>query len=208
MRKTKIICTLGPACDSEEMVEKLMLAGMNVARFNFSHQSHPEHKERYERVDRVRKKLNLPVATLLDTRGPEIRLRLIENGKTELKEGQDFTLTTEDIVGNNRRVSVTFEKLPQDVSEGTHILIDDGLIGMVVTSVEGTEIHCKVLNGGTISNRKGVNVPDTRLSMPFISEQDRADLPLRAGGSRQKKAEPSGRHPSGHQRTGNSPSLD
>ncbi len=176
MRKTKIICTLGPACDSEEMIEKLMLAGMNVARFNFSHQSHPEHKERYERVDRVRRKLNLPVATLLDTRGPEIRLRLIENGKTELQEGQEFTLTTEDILGNNERVSVTFERLPQDVSEGTHILIDDGLIDMIVTSVEGTEIHCKVLNGGTISNRKGVNVPDTRLSMPFISEQDRSDL--------------------------------
>ena len=126
MRKTKIICTLGPACDSEEMIEKLMLAGMNVARFNFSHQSHPEHKERYEWVDRVRRKLNLPVATLLDTRGPEIRLRLIENGKTELQEGQEFTLTTEDVLGNNERVSVTFERLPQDVSEGTHILIDDG----------------------------------------------------------------------------------
>lgn len=176
MRKTKIICTLGPACDSEEMIEKLMLAGMNVARFNFSHQTHPEHKERYERVDRVRRKLNLPVATLLDTRGPEIRLRLIENGGTELREGQEFTLTTEDVLGNNQRVSVTFDRLPQDVREGTHILIDDGLIDMVVTSVEKTEIHCKVLNGGPISNRKGVNVPDTRLSMPFISDQDREDL--------------------------------
>ncbi len=176
MRKTKIVCTLGPASADEKVMEAMLRAGMNVARFNFSHQSHPEHKERYERVDRVRRKLNLPVATLLDTRGPEIRLRLIENGKTELQEGQEFTLTTEDVLGNNERVSVTFERLPQDVSEGTHILIDDGLIDMIVTSVEGTEIHCKVLNGGTISNRKGVNVPDTRLSMPFISEQDRSDL--------------------------------
>ena len=176
MRKTKVICTLGPSCDDDKTVRELMEAGMNVARFNFSHQSHEEHKIRFERIKRIREELNLPVATLLDTRGPEIRLGLIENNKVELVKGQKFVLTTEEISGNNEKVSVSFKDLPHDVKKGTHILIDDGLIDMIVVEVQGSEIVCEVLNGGVISDRKGINVPDTKLSMPFISRRDYEDI--------------------------------
>lgn len=176
MRKTKIICTLGPASESEEKLREIMLAGMNVARFNFSHGSHEEHKKKFDRVVKIRGELGLPVATLLDTKGPEIRLRDIEGGRTELVNGQKFTLTTEDMLGNNEMVSITYANLIHDISAGTTILIDDGLIEMVVDEITDTDIICTVINGGPISNHKGVNVPGAELSMPYLSEQDKSDI--------------------------------
>lgn len=176
MRKTKIICTIGPASESEEKLRELILAGMNVARFNFSHGSHEEHKRKFDRVNKVSNELGIPVAVLLDTKGPEIRLKAIEGGKTELVAGQKFILTAEDIVGNNEKVSITYKNLRNDISVGSTILIDDGLIEMVVEAIEETDIICTVINGGPISNNKGVNVPGAVLSMPYISEVDRSDI--------------------------------
>ncbi len=176
MRKTKIICTIGPASESEEKLRELMLAGMNVARFNFSHGTHEEHKKKFDRVIKVSNELGLPVATLLDTKGPEIRLRDIEGGKTELVSGQKFILTTDEILGNNEKVSITYPNLKNDISAGTTILIDDGLIEMVVDEIDEADIICTVINGGPISNHKGVNVPGAALSMPYISDVDKSDI--------------------------------
>lgn len=176
MRKTKIICTIGPACESEERLKELMLAGMNVARFNFSHGTHEEQKAKFERVLRVREELGLPVATLLDTKGPEIRLRDFEGGKAELISGQTFTLTTEEMMGTAQRATISYKNLKNDISVGTTILIDDGLIEMQVEQIEGEEIVCRVINGGVVSNHKGVNVPGAVLSMPYISDADREDI--------------------------------
>lgn len=176
MRKTKIICTIGPASESEEKLRELMLAGMNVARFNFSHGTHGEHKKKFDRVIKVSNELGLPVATLLDTKGPEIRLRDIEGGKTELVSGQKFILTTDEILGNNEKVSITYPNLKNDISAGTTILIDDGLIEMVVDEIDEADIICTVINGGPISNHKGVNVPGAALSMPYISDVDKSDI--------------------------------
>ncbi len=176
MRKTKIICTLGPASESEEKLRELMLAGMNVARFNFSHGTHEDHKVKYDRVVKVSNELGLPVATLLDTKGPEIRLKDIEGGRTELKPGQQFILTTDEILGSNEKVAITYRNLKNDISVGTTILIDDGLIEMVVEDINETDIICTVINGGPISDHKGVNVPGAKLSMPYISDVDRSDI--------------------------------
>lgn len=176
MRKTKIICTLGPASESEEILRKLMVEGMNVARFNFSHGTHEGQLEKLNRVKRLREELNLPVAALLDTKGPEIRLKQFEKGKVELKTSQEFTLTTREVVGTEEIVSITYEDLPKDVSVGGRILIDDGLIELKIDEIDGTDIHCTVVNGGIVSNQKGVNVPDTVLSMPFISQRDYEDI--------------------------------
>lgn len=176
MRKTKIICTIGPASESEEKLRELMLAGMNVARFNFSHGTHKEQLVKFNRVLKVRKELGLPVATLLDTKGPEIRLRDFEGGKVELKAGQTFVLTTEEVMGTAERATITYKGLKNDISIGTTILIDDGLIEMQVEEIVGNDIICKVVNGGFVSNHKGVNVPGAILSMPYISEVDREDI--------------------------------
>ena len=176
MRKTKIICTLGPASESEEVIRELMLAGMNVARLNFSHGTHEEQRGKLERVKKVREELGLPVALLLDTKGPEIRTGEFEKGKVELKKGQTFVLTTEDVMGNEGMVSITYKNLIKDVKEGDSILIDDGLIGLKVTKLTEKEIICNVENGGTISNKKGINVPGVELKMPFISKKDREDI--------------------------------
>ena len=176
MRKTKIICTIGPASESEEKLRELMLAGMNVARFNFSHGTHEEHKKKFDRVIKVSNELGLQVATMLDTKGPEIRLKDIEGGRTELVTGQKFILTTEEVLGNNEKVTITYKNLKDDINIGTTILIDDGLIEMVVDAIEETDIICTVVNGGPISNHKGVNVPGAVLSMPYISEVDRSDI--------------------------------
>lgn len=176
MRKTKIICTIGPASESEEVLKKLMLAGMNVARFNFSHGTREEQKEKLERVRKVRDELGLQVATLLDTKGPEIRLRDFEGGKVEIVTGQTFTLTTEEILGNSQRAAISYKNLKNDISVGTTILIDDGLIEMRVEEINGEEIVCHVINGGFVSNHKGVNVPGAVLSMPYISDTDREDI--------------------------------
>lgn len=176
MRKTKIICTIGPASESEENLRKLMKAGMNVARFNFSHGSHEEHKVKFARVLKVSGELGVSVATLLDTKGPEIRLRDFAAGKAELKAGQDFILTTEEILGDETKASITYKNLKEDVKEGSRILIDDGKIEMEVKKIEGEEIICKILNGGMVSNHKGINVPGVDLTMPYISDVDRADI--------------------------------
>lgn len=176
MRKTKIICTIGPASESKEKLKELMQAGMNVARFNFSHGTREEQKAKFDRVVEAREELGLVVATLLDTKGPEIRLRDFEGGRAELQAGQSFTLTTEEILGNSQRASITYKGLAGDISVGTTILIDDGLIEMQVTDIQGSEIVCRVINGGPVSNHKGVNVPGVHLSMPYISEVDRQDI--------------------------------
>ena len=176
MRKTKIICTIGPASESEERLRELMQAGMNVARFNFSHGTHEEMRQKFERVCRVREELGLPVATLLDTKGPEIRLRDFEGGKVELTAGQQFALTTEEILGTQERASISYKNLKNDVEVGDTILIDDGLIEMKVTDIQGEEIVCRVVNGGYVSNHKGINVPGVDLTMPYISETDRKDI--------------------------------
>ena len=175
-RKTKIICTLGPSTDSEDMMRQLIDAGMNVARFNFSHGSHDEHKARLKLLRKLRSEMGKPVAALLDTKGPEIRLGDFKDGSIDLEDGQTFTLTTEDILGDQDHVSITYKELPQDVKVGSNILIDDGLISMTVTDLTDTEIVCHVDNGGTVSNKKGVNVPNVELRMPFICEQDRSDI--------------------------------
>ena len=176
MRKTKIVCTLGPSTDDENVLRQLMLEGMSVARMNFSHGSHEEQKKRLDMVKKLRKELGLPVAALLDTKGPEIRIGDIEGGKVELKKGQTFVLTTEDIVGNAEIVSITYKQLYKDVKPGDSILIDDGLIGMEVQKIDGEEIVCQVKNGGFISNHKGVNVPGVELKMPFVSQKDYEDI--------------------------------
>lgn len=176
MRRTKIVCTIGPASESEDMLRRLALAGMNVARFNFSHGTHEEHRVKFERLKKIRQELELPIAAMLDTKGPEIRLRDFRGGAVTLTAGQTFTLTTEDILGDEHRASVTWEELPRDCTPGHAILIDDGLIELRIDDIDGTEIHCTVMNGGPVSNHKGVNVPGSSLSMPYISEQDKADL--------------------------------
>lgn len=176
MRKTKIVCTIGPASESEERLRELMLAGMNVARFNFSHGTHEEQKIKFQRVLKVREELGLPVATLLDTKGPEIRLRDFEGGRVELIAGNQFILTTEEIMGTAERAAISYKNLKNDISVGTTILIDDGLIEMCVEKIEGEEIFCRVVNGGFVSNHKGVNVPGAILSMPYISNVDRDDI--------------------------------
>lgn len=176
MRRTKIVCTLGPSTEDEAVLRQLMLEGMSVARMNFSHGSHEEQKKRLDAIKKLRKELDLPVAALLDTKGPEIRIGDVEGGKTELKAGQNFILTTEDLLGSNEKVSITYKKLYLDVCPGDAILIDDGLIEMEVQKIEGEEIHCRVKNGGFISNRKGVNVPGVELKMPFVSQKDYEDI--------------------------------
>ena len=176
MRKTKIVCTLGPSTESEEVMRQLMLEGMAVARMNFSHGSHEEQKKRLDMVKKLREELHLPVAALLDTKGPEIRIGDVEGGKLELKAGQDFILTTEEMLGTAGKVTITYKELYKDVCPGDSILIDDGLIGMEVRRIDGQDIICKVVNGGFISNHKGVNVPGVELKMPFVSEKDYSDI--------------------------------
>ncbi len=176
MRKTKIICTMGPATDKDDVLEQLIVKGMDVARFNFSHGSHEEQKVRMDKLKKLREKHGRPVAALLDTKGPEIRLKTFKTGRVELKKGQDFTLFTTDVEGNQNQVSITYPQLTNDVKEGGRILIDDGLVGLEVVSVEKDSIKCKVLNDGAISDRKGVNVPGADLSMPYMSEKDVSDI--------------------------------
>ncbi|MDF2839012.1 MAG: pyk [Evtepia sp.] len=176
MRKTKIICTLGPATDAPGVLRDMMLCGMNVARFNFSHGTHPEHQKRLDELKQLREELGLPIAALLDTKGPEIRLKHFEHGNAILKEGQTFTLTTRAVIGNQEICGITYKDLPQDVDIGSRIMLDDGLIGMRVTDLTDTDIICQVDNGGPIKDRKGVNVPGIHLSMPYMSQQDKEDI--------------------------------
>ena len=176
MRKTKIVCTLGPSTDQEGVLREMMLAGMNVARFNFSHGSHEEHKARLDALKALREELNLPVAAMLDTKGPEVRLKTFAQGSVMLHTGQDFTLTTEDIAGDESRCSITYAELPQDVKTGDTILLDDGLVRLTVLETTASTIRCRVENDGVMKNRKGVNIPGVHLSLPYMSQRDREDL--------------------------------
>ena len=176
MRKTKIICTLGPSTDKDGIMEALIREGMDVARFNFSHGTHEEQKVRLDNLKQLRKQYDRPIAALLDTKGPEIRIGCFEDHKITLQEGQEFTLVNDEIMGTQERVTVSYKELYRDVKIGDSILIDDGLVGMRVERIEGKDIVCTVKNGGDISDRKGVNVPGVELNMQFISEKDREDL--------------------------------
>ena len=177
MRKTKIVCTVGPATDGEAVLRQLMLCGMNVARFNFSHANHEEHLRRFKMIDHLRRELNLPIATMLDTKGPEVRLGLFKDNKpVEIFTGDTYTLTTRDVICDEKIASVSFSGLPADVQPGTAILINDGLISLRVKKVTATDIVCDVTEGGILSNNKGVNVPGVELSMPYLSERDMSDL--------------------------------
>ena len=176
MRKTKIVCTLGPSTDREGVLRDMILAGMNVARFNFSHGSHEEHKARLDVLKALREELHRPVAAMLDTKGPEIRLKSFQDGPVELVTGAEFTLTTEDVPGDVHRCSITYADLPGDVKEGDTILLDDGLVRLTVLETTATEIRCRVENDGVMKNNKGVNVPGVRLNMPYMSQRDRDDI--------------------------------
>lgn len=176
MRKTKIVCTLGPSTDKEGVLRDMICAGMNVARFNFSHGTHEDHARRLAQLQKLRDELDMPVAALLDTKGPEIRLRDFKNGKVQLKAGQTFTLTTREVLGDENLCSISYKELPQDVCPGARILLDDGLIALTVNEIDGGDIVCTVKNDGPVSNHKGVNVPDVHLSMPYMTAQDKDDI--------------------------------
>ena len=176
MRKTKIICTMGPATDNIEVLRAMARAGMNVARFNFSHGSHEEHKQRIDRVKAVREEYNLPIALLLDTKGREIRTGDMQDGKIFLKKGEQIRLTPRACLGTPSKISITYPDLYQDVQAGTSILIDDGLIELRVEQTQEQDILCRVLNDGAVSNHKGINVPDVHLSIPYLSDKDKADI--------------------------------
>lgn len=176
-RKTKIICTLGPASLNEKVIEDMLRSGMNIARFNFSHGTHEYHKEGIEMFRKVRDKLKLPAAVLLDTKGPEIRIGEFENNAhIDLENGQLFTLTADDIKGDKSRVSITYKKLAENITVGDRILIDDGRVELVAEKFDGNDIVCKVVTGGEISGKKGINIPNVHIDMPYISEKDEADL--------------------------------
>ncbi len=177
MRKTKIVCTLGPATDNDDVLRELMKNGMEVARFNFSHGDYETHKRRFEQLARIRDELGLPVATLLDTKGPEIRLGLFKDNKSVvIKNGDEYVLTTRDVLCDEKQASVSFKGITADVTVGTKILINDGLVSMVAKRVTETDIFCEVIDGGELSNNKGVNIPGVDLSMPYLSERDMNDL--------------------------------
>ncbi len=176
IRKTKIICTLGPATDDDEVLRALMLSGMNVARMNFSHGTHEEQKGRLDKLKAMRKELGLPIAALLDTKGPEIRLKTLKGGKAVLEDGQLFTFTTGDEPGDETHAAISYENLYKDVKVGDRILIDDGLIETEVVRIDGSDIVCQVDNGGPISDRKGVNVPNVAVNLPYISQKDHDDI--------------------------------
>ena len=176
MRKTKIVCSIGPASESEEVLRGLCLAGMNVARLNFSHGTYEEHQRRIDMIKKVRKDLNLPIAIMLDTKGPEFRIKTFAEGKIYLSDGDSFTFTTDDIVGDQTRVSVTYDNLNEELESGDSILLNNGLIIFEVVSVTGKDINCKVICGGELSDRKSMSFPGKHLKQVYLSEQDKADL--------------------------------
>ena len=176
MRKTKIVCTIGPACSNETTLSEMCKAGMNVARLNFSHGTHEQHQEKIDLIKRVRKELHLPIAILLDTKGPEYRIKTFENDKIFLNDGDNFTFTTENIIGNNERVSVTYEGLARDLNVGDKILLNNGLLIFEVTEKNNTEVKTKVLVGGELSKRKSMSFPNKVLKQIYLSEQDKSDI--------------------------------
>ena len=178
MKKTKIICTIGPASDNEDILAKLVDAGMNVARLNFSHGTHEEHAEKIGRIKRVRERKNAPIAIMLDTKGPEFRIKTFKGGKITLKEGDTFTFTTENIVGDKTKVGVSFEGMCDQMFKGDKILLNNGLMIFEVIKVEKPEVVCKTIVGGVLSDRKSMFFPDKQFDIPYLSEQDKADLKL------------------------------
>ena len=177
-KKTKIVCTMGPACDDDDKLREMMLAGMNVARFNFSHGSHDEHRERVARVRRISEEIGKPIAILLDTKGPEVRTGVLENGeKVRFETGDKTIITTDDgVVGNHERFSLDFKNLPNELKPGDRVLIDDGLLEFDVDKIEGTDIYCTLANSGDLGERKGVNIPGVDISLPAVTERDREDI--------------------------------
>lgn len=176
MRKTKIVCTLGPASESKEVLTELVAAGLDVARLNFSHGDYEEHGRRIDLIKEVEAELGKPIGIMLDTKGPEIRTGVLREGQVELVKGEEIILTTEEIAGDSSRVSISYKHLPEDVQPGNSILIDDGLIGLEVLEVQGNEIRCKIINGGILGSRKGVNLPGISLKLPALTEKDREDI--------------------------------
>ena len=176
MRKTKIICTIGPASENEEVLTQMCLAGMNVARLNFSHGTYPEHEKKIELIKRVRQKLDLPIAIMLDTKGPEYRIKTFANGKVEIAEGADFTFTVDEVEGDETKVSVNYKDLNKDLNPGDIVTVNNGMVKFEVREIVGNDIHCKCLIGGTLSNRKSMSFPNKVMSGPYLSEQDKADL--------------------------------
>ena len=176
MRKTKIVCTIGPACADEETLTGLCQAGMNVARLNFSHGTHEEHRQKIELIKRVREKLGLPIAVMLDTKGPEYRIRTFKNGKIEVREGDTFTFTTRQEEGDEHHVSVSYAGLANDLQRGDRVLVNNGLLIFEVQETADTDVICKVLAGGEMSDRKSMSFPNKVLKQTFLSEQDKADL--------------------------------
>ena len=176
MRKTKIVCTIGPACETADTLEKMCLAGMNVARLNFSHGTHEQHQQKIDLIKSVRTKLDLPIAILLDTKGPEYRIKTFENSKILLNEGDEFIFTTEDVVGNQERVSVTYKGLCEEMSIGDKILLNNGLLIFEVVEICDPEVKCKVLAGGELSDRKSMAFPGKVLKQKYLSDQDNADI--------------------------------
>ena len=178
MRKTKIICTIGPACECEEILTEMCKAGMNVARLNFSHGSHEEHQNKIDLIKRVRQKMGLPIAIMLDTKGPEYRIKTFEDKKIELGDGDTFTFTTRDVVGNQEKVSVTYEHLAEDLSIGDKVTVNNGLVVFEVQQIQGTDVICKVVTGGVLSDRKSMSFPNKVLKQEYLSQQDKEDLLL------------------------------
>ena len=176
MRKTKIVCTIGPASETEDMITGLCHAGMNVARLNFSHNTHEDHQQRIDLIKKVREKLQLPIAIMLDTKGPEYRIKTFEKGKITLSDGDSFTFTTQDVIGNERIVSVNYPHLPLELSAGDTILLNNGLLNFEVVGINGTDIECKVLCGGELSDRKSMSFPGKVMKQKYLSEQDKKDI--------------------------------
>lgn len=176
MRKTKVICTIGPACENEDTLKDMCIAGMNVARLNFSHGTHEEHKSKIELIKKVRTQLNMPIAIMLDTKGPEYRIKTFENGKITLSEGDTFIFTTDDVIGNQQRVSVNYDHLIEDLTIGDMILVNNGLIICKVIKLEKNDAICEVVVGGELSDRKSMNFPNKVMNHSFLSEQDKKDL--------------------------------
>ena len=177
MKKTKIVCTIGPSSEDKEMLRKLFNEGLDVCRLNFSHGNHENHKEKIDMIKELREEMNLPIAIMLDTKGPEIRLGdFKDNAVIELKDGDKFTITTRDILGDQDIISVSYKDLPKDLEVGSKVLIDDGLVGLVVEKIEDTEIYLSVESGGVISSHKGVNIPNANINLPALTEKDKADI--------------------------------
>ena len=176
MRKTKVICTIGPACEDAKVLSEMCYAGMNVARLNFSHGSHEEHQKKIDLIKATREKLDMPIAIMLDTKGPEYRIGTFENGRIKLDDGDSFIFTTDDVVGNEKRVSVNYDKLMENLNVGDIILVNNGLVIFEVEKIEGSNAYCKVLTGGELSNKKSMNFPDKVMKHDFLSNQDKEDL--------------------------------